>query len=342
MSNNTKIIITNYKDSYANLNGERHIRISKIDIARGLFSIGKTHWTQYLKTPRQSLFDFVHYWTGLDRFINENPELTITANYADLDLSEKIVKSYQIGMGISKIVTERILKVPYLQHVDSLVKQGIVNLTSGTNERGDMIGLDREKRWHVMEAKGRTNKPTKADKEKAKDQAEKITSISGVNPDTKSYCITYINQEYTEILLNDPDDIPIKKLELEINSKVFIKNYYDKILSDFYSQEEDARLTFVDQGILFSLFRISSDQANFYIGVETRILKDLRQGSINFTESILSENSFFDNAEGLNIDTLSIGNDGIILFQDVENLLGGSITSAINLLQLGPKWLLES
>jgi hypothetical protein len=247
------------------LNGQKQTRISKIDIARGLLSIGKTHWTQYLRDPRRNIVDFLHYWTGLDRFINENPDLTISADYASLDLSDKILKSYQIGMGVSKIVAERVLKIPYLQHVDSLVKQGTVTLTAGTNERGDMVGLDKTGSWHVMEAKGRTNEPSKADKKKAKEQAEKITRISGVSPATKSYCITHITEYLSEILLNDPDDTPIKKVELEIKPEVFIKAYYDKILGGFYEQKENVTLTFIDQKIDFALFRIFQEKSNIYI-----------------------------------------------------------------------------
>jgi len=340
---NTTIHITNYKDGFVNLNGQRQTRISKIDIARGLLSIGKTHWTQYLRDPRRTLVDFLHYWTGLDRFINENPDLTITADYVALDLSDKILKSYQIGMGVSKIVAERVLKIPYLQHVDSLVKQGTVALTTGTNERGDMVGLDKTRSWHVMEAKGRTNEPSEADKKKAKAQAEKITSISGVSPATKSYCITHINEHFSEVLLNDPDDTPIKKVELEIKPDGFIKAYYDKILGGFYEQKEDVTLTFIDQKIDFVLFRIFQEQSNIYLGVERRIISDLRQGSIGFTETLLSQNSVFDSFAELNIDTLSIGNDGILLFQDNENMLTNRIAAAnTGLPQVGLKWVIES
>lgn len=333
--NNTTIHITNYKGSFANLNGQRQSRITKIDIARGLLSIGKTHWSQYLKSPRQTVVDFLHYWTGLDRFINVNPELTITTDYSNLDLSDKVLKSYHIGMGVSKIIAERVLKIPYLQHVDVLVKQGIVVLTTGTNERGDMVGFDRLKNWHVMEAKGRTIEPSKVDKKKAKAQAEKITSVNGINPATKSYCITHINQLYSEILLNDPDDIPIKKLEIEIKSDNFIKTYYDKILRDFYKQKEDVILSFIDQNIDFALFRLFSEQTNIYLGIERRILSDLKQGSTGFTETLLSQNSVFDSFAELNIDTLSIGNDGILLYQDTENILTNRITPANTGFEIG-------
>jgi hydrogenase maturation factor HypE len=54
----------------------------------------------------------------------------------------------------------------------------------------------------------------------------------------------------------------------------------------------------------------------------------LRKGNIRFTESLLSQNSVFESFSELNIDTLSIGIDGILLFQDSENILTNRIAAA--------------
>lgn len=325
---NTKIIISNYINFYAALNGNRQTKISKFDIARGILSIGKTHWTQYLKTSRRTITDFLHYWTGLDPFINERPDLVINSKYASLDRSEKILKSYHIGMGVSKIVAERILKIPYLQHVDGLVQQGAITLTAGTNERGDMVGLDRQHNWHVIEAKGRTSAPSNMDKIKAKNQAQRITTINGSTPVTKSYCITHINDTFSEIFLNDPDDKPAKPTGWNIDTIDFIKIYYDKIFKELYGKEKDMVLTFTELNIEFSLFRIGGQNSFIYVGLENRILKDLSQGSTSFTETLFSQSEIFDRFTELTIDNLSIGNDGIVLFDDAANQIGDRKTAA--------------
>jgi hypothetical protein len=326
--NNTTIIISNYMNSYASLNGSKQTKISKFDIARGILSIGKTHWTQYIKSSRRTLNDFLHHWTGLVPFINERPDLVINSNYASLDLSDKILKSYHIGMGVSKIVAERVLKIPYLQHVDSLVQQGVITLTAGTNERGDMVGLDKQRNWHVMEAKGRTSVPSNADKLKAKTQAQRITSISGITPATKSYCITHINDTFSEIFLNDPDDKPVKPTELKIATNDFIKIYYDKIFKEIYGQKNNMVLSFTELNIEFSLFRIDNKNSSIYVGLENRILNDLRKDTTSFTETLFAQSVIFDRFTELNIDNLSIGNDGIVLFEDIANQIGGRKTAA--------------
>ncbi len=319
---NATIIVTNYKSSYARLNGNIDAHISKIDIARGIVSIGKTHWNQYLTSPTRSLIDFLHYWTGLVPFLNERPDLSLTADFASLDMTDKGQKSYLIGMGLARIAAERILNIPYLQHVDSLIAKGIIKVVSGSNERGDLVGLDRNLNWHVIEAKGRSNTPSAEDRRKAKKQAEKISSIAGKAPETKSYCITHIDQISCEIYLNDPDDDPIEKLDLEINSDSFIKEYYDKIFKDFYNEKESMILSFTDQDINFSLFRLGDgNNGNIYLGLESKILNDLRQQKVSFSESLVFRERGFNIFSNLNIANLSIGIDGILLFQDEDRLL---------------------
>jgi hypothetical protein len=337
---NSTIIISGYKNTYAHLNGAIQTRISKFQIALGFLSIGKTHWKEYVKSPGKTFWDFMNYWSGLERFLIQNPRLRINEDYINLDRTEKTSKSYLIGMGISKIVAGRVLKVPYLQHVDGLVKQGVITLTSGTNERGDLVGLDQNMDWHVMEAKGRTNQPSKGDRTKAKTQAEKIATINGIEPKTKSYCITHINEDTSEIFLTDPNDTPIKKVELSINKNDFIKVYYDKLFKDFYELKQDVTLRLITYPeIDFSLFRIQ--ETNFYIGLENKILQSLRLGNTDFIETLQSQNELFYRLSNLDIYNLSIGIDRILLFQDNEDLLRTRITRDGMFLAKEGLWFLE-
>jgi len=313
--------ITNYKNTYAYVNGDITTNITKIDIARGILSIGKTHWNQYLINPRRNLLDFLHYWTGLEPFLEESPLLRFNSSFAALDTSDKSPKSYNIGMGVARIAAERILKIPYLQHVDTLLAKGQLTVTAGTNERGDMVGLDRNNNWHVIEAKGRSRSPTTADKKKAKDQAEKITAVNGIAPLTKNYCITHIDQISCDIYLNDPDDKPQQAMEIEVDENNFIKHYYDKIFGDLYTSKEDMTITFLDQGIDFSLFRIDEENKNFYIGLESGILGQLKQYNSNNSKEVFFLETRQFNFSDLNINNLSIGIDGILVFHDTSNLL---------------------
>ncbi len=310
---NSTIIIDGYLNSYQHLNGTHPFRISKTDIARGLLSIGKTHWLQHVKRPDRVILDFVHNWTGLQSYLREFPRLHITQRYLDLDGTEKMAKSYQIGMGVAKIVAERKLGIPYLQHVDSLVRTGIVTLTTGTNERGDLVGLDRTNLWHVLEAKGRTSKPTNEDKRKAKSQAERITAINGIAPATKSYCITSLSSHGTEILLSDPDELPALPSQLEIDRDNFIKFYYDKVFRSFYNQDPVNTVVFDRYEIRFQLFDL--ENSSYFLGLPDYFLKDLASGKTNFLERTDEGRQVFDQFPFLGFSGLSIGSDGIMLMR---------------------------
>lgn len=210
---NTNIIITNFTGTYANLNGNRETIITKLDIARGIVSIGKLHWNEYLKSPGKTFFDFFHELTGFMYYVNVKPKLIINQNFTNLDPTDKGLKSYSIGMGVSKIVGERVLGINCLQHVDKLIEDGIITFTTVLNQRGDMVGLDGNLDWHVIEAKGRTSRPYITIKTQAKNQVNNIDKINGIKPKTKCYCIIHINNKFSEIFLNDPDDKPMNRIE---------------------------------------------------------------------------------------------------------------------------------
>ena len=107
---------------------------------------------------------------------------------------------------------------------------------------------------------------------------------------------------------------------MEVNFNDFIKVYYGKILGDFYNKKADMDLSFVEQKMSFSLFRIKSGTSSIYLGVEKKILKQLSSGSTQFSESILKQNPF-ERFVNTGVRNLSIGTDGVVLFQDISNEL---------------------
>jgi hypothetical protein len=201
---NVNINISDYTGEYASINGTKSNTITVMDIARGMVSIGRTHWAQKFRRPALLLNDLVHEWTGLRKLMNNYPKLTNNSRFAALDPTDKGRKSYIIGMGITKILSEKILKVKYLQNVDGLIQTGIVKTSGGTKQRGDLVGLDKNKKWHVLEAKGRSSIASEKDKDEAKAQAEKIAKIDDNTPATKSYCISCICELDNEIFLAIP------------------------------------------------------------------------------------------------------------------------------------------
>ncbi|MEZ5016969.1 MAG: hypothetical protein R2800_07940 [Flavipsychrobacter sp.] len=317
MADNCTINVSNYSIANVN-NGTYRLNISKLDIARGILLNGKTHWSQLIKTPRVTFWGFLANWSNLIIYINDYPELSLSNNFTLLDPQNKTPLSYNIGMGIAKIVSERILKVAYLQHVGDLVKKGIIQITSGSNEQGDLVGLDKNYEWHVVEAKGRSNPITNKDRTQAKRQAQKISSINGATPKSNGYCITYLDIQRNRIELCDPPP-PEVSTAITIQEKAYIKEYYDKLFKPTYNQDSYERLIIISLQLEFVLFRISFDKKNLFFGVEKHIYNDLRNGGNNIQEIYNSRQEFFERLNLTSLNDISIGLDGTILLRNEQN-----------------------
>jgi hypothetical protein len=300
-----------YANNYNHLNGERTLNISNCAIARGIVTIGKTHWLQYFQNPIEILNDFVHHVTGLNTFLTtERGNLVLTSRFSQLDQSEQRIKSYNIGMGLSKIVGDKVLNVPHLQHVDYLVEQGIIELGSKSKQRGDMIGRDNLGNWHVLEAKGRSNQPTSGDFREAKRQSRNIVKINNVKPITSNYCVSFINMEKTITYLADPEEDE-QGINVEIDEKQFIISYYKKLFEKLSGTEVFNIKSGIEQiDDLDPVYYKIND--SFVLGVLPNIIRDIRNNRIDFTER---SNNTLNSLREITSDDVSAGSDGIILIE---------------------------
>jgi len=309
------VIVSGFTGHFQGFNGNHTLNITNTDIARGIITIGKTHWLQYFKNPMEILNDLVHHFTGLSTFVTTtNGQLCITARFRNLDASDQRIKSYNIGMGIAKIVADKVLNIPYLQHVDYLIDEGIATITAGSKQRGDLAGKDLLGNWHILEAKGSSYSFSDYQLRGAKQQATRVISIDGSAPNTSSYCCTTINESDTTIYLADPDDDNINPIRLTIDSDKFLLSYYNKLYSKFATTEE------VDIDIGYPqienyrpiYYRLTE---TFVVGMLSSIIENLRGNSVRFLDTI---SAFSEVAKTFESNYISIGGDGIILIE--ENL----------------------
>lgn len=318
---NVTIKVSAYTGAYSKLNADHAMNINKYDIARGIISIGKTHWSQQFRDPIRTINDFVHQWTGLNTYVQLRPKLCLDPSFLLLDGSDKNNKSYNIGMGVTRIVAERILNIPYLNHVDALVSEGIIKLTAGSKERGDLAGMDKYGKWHVLEAKGRSTSPTKAMRTKAKAQAERITTINGISPETKGYCLSYLSIKGSKIELVDPDDLPDAPTGLEVDPDRFIKSYYDHIFKPFYGLPPDAS-TVVNR-TNYNLYDLPD--TDLFIGIPKLYMNDLERESVAFTKIPFRSQSLdrlLSSFKRNDRELVSIGLDGVLLMHKSVQPMG--------------------
>jgi hypothetical protein len=314
MSNCT-VLGSGFSGIYASLNGNTRITITRMQLVWGLLTLGKNHWHQLLTEPEQSLNDVLHNWTELNTYLVNYPHLTITERFAELDPSDKASRSYRIGMGIAKVVADRLLRVPYLLHVDKLISAGVIATTPGSNERGDLVGMDKQRNWHVVEAKGRTYPVPQTVMNQAKLQAQRIVSIGGRPPLTKNYCITHIDKISCDIYLHDPSDPADESITISLEKQDFIRFYYDQVFMPFYDSIPLFSLHILPTNMIFDCFTVTGDVTleladQLYVGLERRVLDKLHSGS---PDLIIEFSGLSDLENDEAPEGIAFGSDGIIV-----------------------------
>jgi hypothetical protein len=119
-----------------------------------------------------------------------------------LDPSEKGAVSYFLGMAIAKLFSARLLRAPWLLHLDVFRPQLDVDLKG--RSRPDLIGQTNTGKWVALESKGRLSQPNALAKQKAKEQAKRVR-ISGKAPSYQVGAITYFRSEALKFFWRDPE-----------------------------------------------------------------------------------------------------------------------------------------
>ncbi len=110
------------------------------------------------------------------------------------------------------------------------MKSGVVKLVTGSAERGDLVGIDGNFKWHAFEAKGRTHWPPSSLVKKAKSQAQRIALVNGMTPKTHCACITTLISRPIQVQLIDPPETdPHDRLELQTDIEGFFREYYSPV-----------------------------------------------------------------------------------------------------------------
>jgi hypothetical protein len=96
--------------------------------------------------------------------------------HAALDSTEKGSASYRVGMAVAHLLGQDLLDLREVRHVDPLFAAGDLTLLAG-RRRPDLIGLDANDDWSVIEAKGRSDGPDDAVLDNAKEQSENVDLV---------------------------------------------------------------------------------------------------------------------------------------------------------------------
>lgn len=140
-----------------------------------------------------------------------------TDAFRALDPTEKGAVSYFLGMAVCKLFASRLLSTPWLLHLD--VFRGQLNpATLGGRSRPDLVGQDASGTWHAFETKGRSSVPSSEDKQKAKEQAQRLVSVDGSACSLHIGSFAYFRGDEMEFYWRDPEpEEPEKLVPIEIS-----------------------------------------------------------------------------------------------------------------------------
>ncbi|MGH7242567.1 MAG: hypothetical protein ACREJD_04040 [Phycisphaerales bacterium] len=231
---------------------------------------------------------------------------SVSSMFRQCDRSEKAIVSYHVGMGLTKCFAWKGLGIRWLMHVDRAAH--LHHLTFGTGRsRPDLLGLDKIKSWHVVEAKGRSDVIEKGLAKAAKAQASRVVTVNALPPASAFSSITHLKYSPLSVSFDDPRPRKDEQRQFQwsINIEDFLQAYYATFQDWFAVSKLTRRVNDVDFRMIS--FAVRRD------GVNKRI-------EIGMASSLLSrpENAFeilprmpqieLDNNEGV-----FIGPDGLLI-----------------------------
>lgn len=221
--------------------------------------------------------------------------------YEFLDPSEKSNTSYYIGLALAHMFAERLLKIPWLMHLDVYQNQHNIVSAVATRSRPDLFGFNRKNKWYIIEAKGRSNEMENGLIQKAKDQTNKVITINGDDP-TRIASVTHFVDNKINVNWIDPDEFSADAVSYTVSMDQFFEQYYLLVVSAIGGVFDD-HVPDTDGNYYIA----NLDDTGLSIGLHKNIYNAYKEGNFSSIPTI-SENLQY----GLD-ESRSYGEDGTIL-----------------------------
>ena len=225
------------------------LRCSWDDLLWAAITIGRPNTAYVFRHGNSSVFEAL-FRSSLVRMAIEqirSSRLQRTEAHRALDPTEKGAVSYFLGMVVCKLFASRLLNTPWLLHLD-LFRDQLSAETLGRS-RPDLIGQDTTDSWHAFETKGRSSVPSSSDIDKAKNQAERLVRVDGVNCSLHIGSFTFFRNNRMEFFWRDPEPEVTdggEPLNLTVREE-FWSSYYKPALALAAEGEVGGRSPFAGQ-----------------------------------------------------------------------------------------------
>jgi hypothetical protein len=193
---------------------------------------------------------------------NWGNRLRRTEAFVALDPTEKGMVSYFLGMTLCKLFASRLLRTPWLLHLD--VFRSSLNAIALGRSRPDLIGENDSGVWYAFESKGRSSTPSSGDKLKAKLQAQRLVSVDGNPCSLHVGSFAFFNADLLEFYWRDPEPEAKEPIDLP-RPEIEWRYYYEPALSLASTSVDD-------------LLASDRDRANVTVKIHPKIRHLLDQG----------------------------------------------------------------
>ncbi|WP_162630082.1 hypothetical protein [Azospirillum ramasamyi] len=259
----SRIELSGFSAPYASLTGTLALSASHLDLTRAMLTVGYP--------SARAAISVVGQWRAkmLQAMIKGylNQDLTSTNYYRNLEQSEKVAVSFLMGQAFTYWFAEKHMHLPFLVHVQGTsgynctpssattpLKMGAV--PTALRSRPDFIGF-KLGHYHVFESKGRSKRPSNAERQKALYQASMISSINGLSPSTRVACFFVFKANGVVGIIEDPP-VSERPFDLYFDTMSAIRKSFAFFLEPFFQQRaREVRNEFVgieiDEGLTFAI-----------------------------------------------------------------------------------------
>jgi len=288
-----------------NFQGANQLDFTVQELLWSAITVGRANFTDVLQHGVYSEYEILYRASII--FANlalDGNNLIKSSAYEHLDPSEKSAVSYFLGLTFTKLLSNRLLNIPWLLHIDVYRDQfergGQAFGFGSSRVRPDLIGLDNRRRWVVMEAKGRTNTMENTLLTRAKNQTRNLRRIGIDYPNLRVAVVAHFNNGRLIVDWEDPEDFNEENFDIKTDSEEYLRNYYKlifNILSSNNSTEfgEYVTYTFQDINITVGL------EKKIFEAYKTENLKDTQPTEILSFEqfSKITDHEFFSGKDGV-------------------------------------------
>lgn len=210
-------------------NGLGQLRFTWAALIRAALTVGRRGWRAVRAFGNYSKWEMTYRKGIVYANLRQDPvgHLYQSDAFCALDPSEKGAVSYFLGLTVSKLVSERLLRVPWLLHLDVYWDELDPRLKRG-RARPDLAGRGKLG-WAIVESKGRTGKAPAKLVVDSKKQAQRITKIAGSPLRHRCAIVSHFIDSKLCAIVDDPNGVD-DAIEIETSDSEFLHRYYEPLI----------------------------------------------------------------------------------------------------------------